>query len=166
MENKKTIKIKDIISTIFIIIVLIVGYKIYRKYNFNEFTKAEHTHGITKFERDSENRLSDYDSYKINNEDYNDAMFFKTVTVVPNTSYKVSCKIKTENVEGTKRNSDSGAHICIADTSEKSNNVKDTSDWTDISFYFNSKNRTQVDVGFRLGGIEDNCKRYSMVFRF
>lgn len=166
MENKKTIRIRDIVSTIFIIVILIVGYKIYKKYNFNEFTKAEHVLHTSKFERDSTIKSSEYDSYKIISQDYNDAMFYKTINVVPNTSYKVTCKIRTENVKGEKENSDSGAHICISNTSEKSNNVTGNSEWTDVEFYFNSKNREQVNVGFRLGGIEDNCKRNSMVFRF
>ena len=93
-------------------------------------------------------------------------MFFETVNVVPNTAYKVSCKIKTENVKAQNLNKDAGAHICIADSVEKSDNVTGTQNWTNIEFYFNSKNRTQVDVGFRLGGYEDNCIRDGMVFRF
>lgn len=59
-----------------------------------------------------------------------------------------------------------GAHICISDTVEKSDNVVGTKDWTEISFYFNSKNREKVDIGFRLGGFDDLCTRNSMVFRF
>ena len=166
MEEKKKIKFKTIFNIIFIAVVLIVGYNIYKKYNFNNFTKAEHTLGIAKFERDSNVKISDSDSYKIINDEYNDAMFFETVDVVPNTSYKVTCKIKTENVQSKNENTDSGAHICIADTIEKSDNVTGTTDWTDVTFYFNSKNKTQVDVGFRLGGFEDDCKRNSLVFRF
>ena len=131
---QKKSHVKNIISWIFIIILIIITYFFYRKYNFNDFVKAEHMPGITKFERDSSNRLSGYDSYKISNDQYNDAMFYKTVDVVPNTSYKVSCRIKTEDVKGQNENSDSGAHICIADTVEKSNNVNGTSDWTDVSF--------------------------------
>ena len=164
--KKKNKRIKDIISIIFIIVILVIGYKIYKKYNFNQFTKAAHELGHSIFERDDQNKTSNYDSYKIINTDYNDAMFYETVSVVPNTPYRATCKIKTEDVKSANENTDSGAHICIADSVEKSDNVTGTSDWKEVTFYFNSKNRTSIDVGFRLGGYEDDCIRNSMVFRF
>ena len=155
--QKKNNKIKNIISIIMIIIVLFVGYKIYKKYNFNNFVKAEYNLGISKFERDSNVKCTEFDSYKIENTNYNDAMFYKTIDVVPNTPYKVTCKIKTENVKSKNENTDTGAHICISESLEKSDNVEGTVDWTEVTFYFNSKNRTSVDLGFRLGGYEDKC---------
>lgn len=164
--QKTSSKIKNIISFFIIMVVLIVGYKAYKKLNFNEFVKAEYNLGTSKFERDEQVKFLNTDSYKIDNISYNDAMFYKTVNVIPNTPYKVTCKIKTENVESKEENSDSGAHICIADTVEKSDNVIGTTDWTEVEFYFNSKNREKVDIGFRLGGFEDYCLRNSMVFRF
>lgn len=164
--QKKSSKIKNIISFIIIIAILIAGYKIYKKYNFNEFTKAEYNPGISKFERDNSVKCSEIDSYRIENTDYNDAMFYKTVSVIPNTPYKVTCKIKTENVKTKEENTDGGAHICIAETVEKSNNVVGTTNWTEVEFYFNSKNRSEVNIGFRLGGFEDESMRNSMVFRF
>lgn len=155
--QKKSNKIKNIISTIMIIVVLFVGFKIYKKYNFNDFVKAEHNLGTSKFERDSNVKCTKIDSYKIENPTYNDAMFYKTIDVIPNTPYKVTCKIKTENVKSKNENTDSGAHICISESLEKSDNVGGTTDWTEVTFYFNSKNRTSVDLGFRLGGYEDSC---------
>ena len=122
MKNKYKI-IKDIISIAFLIIILVIGYKIYKKYNFNQFTKAEREMGVSIFERDDKIKTSDSDSYKISNTDYNDAMFYETISVVPNTPYRVTCSIKTEDVESANEYTDSGAHICIADTVEKSNNV-------------------------------------------
>lgn len=155
--QKKSKKIKNIISFIIIVVVLVVGYKIYKKNNFDDFMKAEYHLGLSKFERDTQVKCVKNDSYKIISEEFNDAMFYETVDVLPNTSYKVTCKIKTENVKSKNENTDSGAHICISETLEKSDNVVGTSDWTEVEFYFNSKNRTTVDVGFRLGGFEDNC---------
>ena len=163
MKNNKK-QVKNIISTIFIIIVLIIAYQIYKKYNFNEFMKAEYNLGVSKFERDNDVTCTEYDSYKIINTDYNDAMFCQTIDVRPNTPYKVTAKVKTENVKSKTENTDAGAHICISETLEKSDNVIGTADWTEVEFYFNSKNRTQIDIGFRLGGVEDNCKRNSLVF--
>ena len=155
--QKKSKKIKNIISFIIIVVVLVVGYKIYKKNNFDDFMKAEYHLGVSKFERDTQVKCVKNDSYKIISEEFNDAMFYETVQVLPNTSYRVTCKIKTENVKSKNENTDSGAHICISETLEKSDNVVGTSDWTEVEFYFNSKNRTTVDIGFRLGGFEDNC---------
>ena len=155
--QKKSNKIKNIISIIIIIAIIIVGYQFYQKYNFNNFVKAEYNLGTSKFERDSSIKCTENDSYKIINTDYNDAMFYETIDVLPNTPYKVTCKIKTENVKSQNENTDSGAHICIAESLEKSDNIEGTTDWTEVEFYFNSKNRTSVDVGFRLGGFEDTC---------
>lgn len=162
MKNKQ---INNIISTIIIIVFIIITHQIYNKYNFNNFIKAEYNLGVSKFERDKDIKYTEFDSYKIINNDYNDAIFYETIQVTPNTPYKVTCKIKTENVKSKNENTDSGAHICIAESLEKSDNIEGTKDWTEVEFYFNSKNRTQVDLGFRLGGYEDNCIRYSLVFR-
>ena len=70
-------------------------------------------------------------------------------------NYDNQLKIKTENVVSKQENTDVGAHICIAETTEKSNNIVGTTDWTEVTFCFNSKNRTKVKLGFRLGGYED-----------
>lgn len=156
MQNKSN-KIKNIISIVIILVVLFVGYKIYKKYNFYDYSKAEYNLGISNFERDNNVKYTKFDSYKIENTDYNDAIFYKSIDVIPNTPYKVTCKIKTENVKAKNENTDCGAHICIMESLEKSDNVEGTTDWTEITFYFNSKNRTSVDLGFRLGGYEDSC---------
>lgn len=156
---QKTIKIiKNILSISIIIVLLFVLYKVYKSNNYNEYIRAEYTSGISNFSRDNGVKYSKMDSYKIENTDFNDAMFFKTIPVVPNTSYKVSCMVKTDNVINENDNTDAGAHICINETVEKSDNVTGTSDWTKIEFIFNSKNRETVDVGFRLGGNYDDSK--------
>ena len=150
--QKKNELIKNIIGIIVIIAISIFLWKIYKTYDYNNYIKAEYNLGLSRFVRDSSVKYSKNNSYKIENPEYNDAMFYKEVNVKPNTPYKVKCKIKTENVISEKINSDVGAHICIADTTEKSDNVVGTSDWTDVEFYFNSKNRNTVKIGFRLGG--------------
>jgi len=156
---QKTSKIiGKILSTMIVLALLFVLYKVYSVNNFNEYIRAEYKSEISNFSRDNEVKYSKMDSYKIENTDYNDAMFFKTITVVPNTSYRVSCMVKTENVVNKEENTDAGAHICINETVEKSDNVIGTSDWTKIEFIFNSKNREEVQIGFRLGGNYDDSK--------
>lgn len=156
MRNKNSF-VKNLISVIILILLLIFAYVMYQKYNFNEYVKAEYKSGVSKFERDGTQKVGKSNSYKIENTDYNDAMFFKTIDVTPNTPYKVTCKIKTEGVKTSKENTDAGAHISLKDELDKSDNVVGTTDWTEVTFYFNSKNREQVDLGFRLGGNEDSC---------
>ena len=114
-------KVRKIISYVIMIIAIIVCVIIYKKYNFNDFEKSIRLSDITEFTRDSENVYSKYDSYKIENKDYNDAMFSKTISVIPNTPYKVTCMVKTENVENQNNLNSGGAHICLNNTQERSN---------------------------------------------
>lgn len=145
-------KVRKIISYIIMIIAIIVCVIIYKKYNFNDFEKSIRLSNITEFTRDSEVKYAKYDSYKIENKDYNDAMFSQTISVIPNTPYKVTCMVRTENVENQNNLNSGGAHICLNNTQERSNLITGTNDWQELSFMFNSKNETEVEVGFRLGG--------------
>lgn len=156
---KNTWKIlKSIISLIIIVALLVVLYKVYTKNNFNDYIRAEYHSGYSNFERDTEVKYDKTNSYKIENTDFNDAMFFKTISVNPNTSYRVSCMVKTENVVNENGDTDAGAHISISGSTEKSDDVVGTSDWKKIELIFNSKNREEIDIGFRLGGNYDNSK--------
>lgn len=130
----------------------------YRTNYFNNFVKAELNINNSKFTRELNIKYSEELPYKVESPTYNDAMFYKMVTVKPNTSYKVTCMIKTENVESETTPSDAGAYICISDTTEKSTSITGTKDWTEATMYFNSRNRTSVNIGFRLGGTEVNSK--------
>ena len=156
MQKKKSFNlIKNIISIAVFVILIYMAYTIYQKYNFNDYIKAEYNMGFSKFERDSNVKYGNTNSYKIENTNYNDAMFYKTINVTPDTPYKVTCKIKTQDVKTSKENTDAGAHICIKDGLIKSDNVTGTTDWTEVTLYFNSKNKEKIDLGFRLGGNED-----------
>jgi hypothetical protein len=48
-------------------------------------------------------KYSKSSSYKIENKEYNDAMFSMHVEVTPNTPYRVTCMVKTENVENEEK---------------------------------------------------------------
>ena len=158
MQKKKSFNlIKNIISIVVFVILIYMAYTIYQKYNFNDYIKAEYNMGLSNFERDNEVKYGNINSYKIENTNYNDAMFYKTINVTPNTPYKVTCKIKTQDVKTSKENTDAGAHICIKDGLIKSDNVTGTTDWTEVTLYFNSKNKEEIDLGFRLGGNEDTA---------
>lgn len=159
MKKQKN-NISNVIYIIIIIILLGVifkVYQIYKKYNFNDFTKAVYTQNKSSFSRDREIKYSDKDSYKIESSSYNDAMFFKKISVEPNTPYKVTCMVKVKNVKTEKNTIDGGAQICISNTLEKSRSIQGTKEWQKIELIFNSKNRESVDIGFRLGGNDENC---------
>ena len=159
MKNKKKIKTTiNIITTIILIIGLYFAYQFYQKNNFNEFIRTEANLYTSKFSRDKEEKYSNKRSYKITSPDYNDAMFFKTIQVEKNKPYKVTCMVKTNNVESKGQISGAGAQISIRDSTERSVAISGTQDWQKIELIFNSKDRETVDIGFRLGGYLGQAK--------
>ena len=158
MQKQKSKLVVRIIWLIIFVIFIIAFLSIYNKYNFHNFTKSVRETGITSFQRDKEIKYSDSNSYKIDNADYNDAMFYQEVQVTPNTPYRVTCMVKTEQVENLDDTKTGGAHICIEDTTERSEFLVGNNDWTKVEFLFNSKNRETVNIGFRLGGFQEKSR--------
>ena len=156
-KGKIVWKVINVIIIIAMIITIIKLYGIYKENNFNSYTKSEATLYTSEFKRDEEVKYSKMDSYKITSKTSNDALFYRTVQVEKNRPYKVTCMVKTEDVVTKNETSNAGANICIVDTVEKSKSIKGTNDWQKLEFIFNSKDRTSVDIGFRLGAFDDNC---------
>ncbi len=162
----------NILGKIFFIIVIatiiIVTYLFYKKFYFNDYTKAQVNGGATVFSRDSKEKTGDYDSFCIENKDYNDAVFYKKLKLEKDTGYRVTCKVKTENLSSKTEEGEIdakeadrleiGACISILDTVEQSDAIVDDRDWQEISLMFNSKNRDSVNLGFRLGGVNGETK--------
>lgn len=146
-------KYKNIISNICIIVIIIVAFFVYRKYDYNFYTKGIAEKGKTKFSRDSNETYYKGRSYKIENEISNDAMFYREISVRPNTPYRVTCMVKTKNVIGNENDPTAGAQICLNGTEEHSDVIQGNTDWIKLEFMFNSKCNSKVEVGFRLGGI-------------
>ena len=158
-------KLRKKISIFFNIIILIVAiiaivklWHIYKINDFKEFTKAEFESGISEFTRDDKVKYSNAYSYKIYSSDYNDALIYKNIQVDRNTPYKVSAMVKYENVENREELSEGGVNIAIMDTLEKSESYVGSSEWKRISFEFNSKERDNINIAFRLGSYDDNSK--------
>ena len=151
------IRKSSIISWIITIILIIVAINLYQKTNFNEYTRSEQNLHTSKFERDSKEKYSKSNSYKIVSEKNNDAAFYKKVKVEKNKPYKVTCMVKTADVKSEENISGVGAQISVIGTTEKSVSVTGTTEWQKIEMIFNSKNREEVDIGFRLGGYLGNC---------
>lgn len=155
-ENMKS-KITNIITWIILIAIFIIAINFYKSNNFNEFIKSEVNLHTSEFKRDNQVKYSKSSSYKINTNIKNDAIFYKKVNLKKNTPYKVTCMVKTENVIPENNISGVGAHISIIDTTEKSISIVGTQDWQKIEMIFDSKDRQEVDVGFRLGGYLGEC---------
>lgn len=157
-ERKKSIKLIDLIIVIVLLVVLYVAYQYYQTNNFNKFVRSETNPYTSKFVRDSDEKYSKKSSYKIESTQYNDAMFYKKVKVEKNTPYKVTCMVKTKDIQAKEEKSGVGAQISIENTTERSIAISETQDWQKIELIFNSKDRESVNIGFRLGGYLGDAK--------
>ena len=152
-RRKKIIaKIRYIITLSILLVVLYFAYKYYQENNFNDFVRSETNVYTSSFKRDSEVKYSDKRSYKIESNMANDAMFYKNIKVEKNQSYKISCMVKTNNVVAENKNSGIGAQISVEGTTERSIAISGTQDWQKIEMIINSKDRENINIGFRLGG--------------
>lgn len=149
--------IGKIISTSIIIILIATIITIYNKYYFNDFIKAHEKKTATSFYRDSKQKYNEKKSYCIENEDFNDSLFFKEIPVEKNTPYKIKCMVKTENVESDKPET-SGACISIMGTAEQTIPIQGTTDWQEITLLVDSKEKEKLDISFRLGGYDGYSK--------
>ena len=156
-------KFLNVLYWLLIIGLISLGVYIYQTKYFNDYLKTMKTPGA-EFSRTDVNpeELISGDvskSYKISSEEYNNALFYKNVKVEKNTPYKVTCFVKTENVEymlnDEYKDMDidflGGANICIYGFDERSKVLTGTNDWQKLEFIFNSKDRDNVDIAFRLG---------------
>ena len=156
-ENAKGLII-NIFTFVILMIAIYFAYQFYQSNNFNGFIRSEAKLNISEFKRDKKVKYSDSNSYKITSNEFNDAMFSKEIEVEKNTPYKVTCMVKTKGVEADKNASSIGAQISISNTVERSVAISGDSDWQQVEFIFNSKNREMVDIVFRLGGTEGYAK--------
>lgn len=159
MNNEKgSAKLGTIAVTIVLLIILIACFNIYKLNYFNGFEKAiAESLSTTKFTRDSRVKYSKSSSYKIENIGYNDSTFYKEIEVEPNTPYKISCMVKTENVKCKLEEENGGVVIGLLDTTEYCEPITGTNDWQPMEFMFNSRNREKVKISFRIGGNENSC---------
>ncbi|MCI8276356.1 MAG: hypothetical protein HFJ46_00165 [Clostridia bacterium] len=151
-------KLSNVLYTLFIIVLIIIMVFIYNKYYFNDYLKSVKEPDKSFFYRDGEIKHNNNRSYCIESTEYNTAIFSKKIDVKKNTPYKITCYVKTEEVQNSLEKKAGGANICIVDTVEKSDSIIGTNDWTKLEFMFNSKNRENVEIGFRLGSYDTDTK--------
>ncbi len=157
-SNRKANKIIYFISLTILLVILYFAYQHYQKNNFNDFIRSETKIYTSYFTRDKEVKYNNKTTYKIETPEYNDAMFFKKVQVKKNQPYKVTCMVKTNQVEAKEEQSGVGAQISIEGTTERSIAINGTQDWQKIELIFNSKGREEINIGFRLGGYLGEAK--------
>ena len=160
MKQEKSLMSKIIswVLMIIMIIIIIKLFKVFKTFYFNGFIKAEANYGISSFERDFNTKYLNDNSYKIESKDFNDAAFYKEIKVEPNTAYRVSCMVKTNDIIPEEINTDGGACISLVEQVEISKSVTGTNDWTKLELCFNSQNRDYIKIGFRLGGNTGKAK--------
>ena len=157
MKNFLKLILKIILVGVLIFGLYIV-YEIYESNNFKDYKKSVAIQDITEFKKDNDIKYSSQRSYKIESPEFNDAMISKEIKVTKNKSYKVTCMVKTKDVESQSNKSGSGAHISLEGTTYRSIAVVGTTDWQKIELIFNAKNEENVSIGLRLGGSSGNCK--------
>ena len=159
LKRKKYKHKKSYYITLVILLILVYfAYQYYQLNNFNDFVRSETNLYTSQFIRDNDVKYANKRSYKINSEEFNDAMFYKKIKVNRNQPYKVTCMVKTNNVQAEQENSGIGAQIAIEGTTERSVAISGTQDWQKIELIFNAKNREKVNIGFRLGGYLGKAK--------
>lgn len=146
--------ISRIITSILLIAMIVVLVTIYNKYYFNDFMKVKSN---AAYYRDSKQKYNNKKSYVIESQDYDNALFFKEIKVEKDTPYKITCMIKTENVESDKPDT-SGACIGIMGTADQSLPIQGTNDWQKVTLLVDSKDKENLNIAFRLGGYEGSSK--------
>ena len=157
-QKKRKHKISYYITLAILLVILYFVYQYYQQNNFNDFVRSESKLYASTFIRDNEVKYTAKRSYKIDSKDFNDAMFYKKIKVNKNQPYKVTCMVKTSNVQAENENSGIGAQISIEGTTERSIAISGTQNWQKIELIFNSKDREEVNIGFRLGGYLGEAK--------
>jgi hypothetical protein len=80
-----------------------------------------------------------------------DAMLWQKVVVKPKTRYLLSGWVRTEKVAIAEKGGSVGANLSIWGGYEASRSLIGTEDWTYQAVMFGSGDRTEIEVGARLG---------------
>ena len=125
---------KIVKNAIFIVILIVIAMSIfnisYAMLNTGNFSKLATIKNTTIFTKDNNVKYSNLQSYKIENKDYNNSAYYQTIKVKKNTPYKISCMIKTNNVNVTNENKNDGAKISILNSEEESTAITGTNNIT------------------------------------
>jgi hypothetical protein len=90
-------------------------------------------------------------SVKISNNTANDAYWSQNIQVQPNSTYRLSGWIKTENVSNTSEINNHGAHLSTYGFWTYSTGFFGTNDWSYVSYLINTGSNTNIIVTARIG---------------
>jgi hypothetical protein len=90
-------------------------------------------------------------SAKISSFDGVDANWYQTLPVRPDTRYRFSAWVKTEDVACSPEGVSAGSNLSRLGTWNRSRGLFGTNDWTRVSMLFNSGDASDVTVALRLG---------------
>lgn len=149
--------IKNLLCVLLVITIIICIFNIaYSKLGYGYFSKAATIKDMVGFTKDDKVKYSNTSSYKIENKDYNNSAFYKKVKVKKNTPYKITCMIKTENVELLDKSiKNSGAKISLLNSEEQTTPIIGNEEWQKVSLLVNSKNKEELEIAFMLGADTD-----------
>ena len=80
---------RKIVNLLIIISVIMIAFSILQTKNFNGINLGQTEGSSSKFSRDKKETYNGEDSYKIESENYSDAVYFKTIETQKNSVYKV-----------------------------------------------------------------------------
>ena len=89
MENQKKKGIFYYLFLLVLIMIVIYLYRVYQTKNYNQFNLMEYMPYVSTFTRDSKVKYSRNASYKIESNQFNDAMYVKKINVKENTQQLV-----------------------------------------------------------------------------
>lgn len=90
-------------------------------------------------------------SVQIASPEANDAYWSQSLTVKPNTTYRISGRIKTQNVTHTAEVFDAGANLGVLGSWDHTDGLFGTRDWTFVSMTYDVGPASQLTVAARLG---------------
>ena len=103
------------------------------------------------FTWDSTEAFTGTHSLKIESTSDNDARWYQTVAVTPNTDYRFCGWVKTQNVTHTSEYYDAGANLSVMGGFAYVAGPVGTTDWQELCLDFNSASNTTVDLAVRIG---------------
>jgi hypothetical protein len=89
--------------------------------------------------------------FRITNSKGDDTLVMQKVTVKPQTRYRMTGYIKTKDIVPDNKRDKTGASLAIKGGFESTEMIQKTKPWSKVSLDFESGNKTEIEVGPRLG---------------
>lgn len=81
-----------------------------------------------------------------------DTSFFTAIDVKPGTNYRLSAKIKTDDVKGNAHGALLNVHEIQGQQSARTKGLRGDNDWTPVTIDFNTEGRSEISINALFGG--------------